>query len=172
MRGLLAAAVVLCACVAAGSAAAVSPAVTGKREVPKTCPDPAMVRKALHQKVSRVSAYAGPVAATTTAGMGPPPASAGLGQAAGYERTCTYSGLVSQPISVSYISPVTAKAFANSRKALGRSTGVVVVNGLGTPAWTVDSGGILFVLRGTLESVISAPTSGVAELKALAHALG
>jgi hypothetical protein len=169
MRALLAAAVILCAGALAGQAAAATPAARGKREVPKTCPDPATVRAALHQKVSHVKEYAGPVAASTTPGMGPAPTASGTGRAAGYERTCTYSGLVTEPISVTFVSPVTAKAFASSRKALGSSNEVVEVRGLGGPAWS--TGGILFVLRGTLDIVISAPTNSVAELKTLAHSL-
>jgi hypothetical protein len=170
-RAALLAAVSLGAVALAGAAGAATPAAIGKRQVPKSCPAPATVRTALHQKVSKVKAYAGPVAATTITGMGMPPASGGTGQASGYERTCTYSGLVTQPISVTYVSPVTAKAFASSRRALAKSTEVVDVSGLGGPAWSPGAGGILFVLRGTLDIVISAPTSKVAELKALATAL-
>jgi hypothetical protein len=171
MRAAPAAAVALAAAALAGAAGAATPAATGRREVPKRCPAPATVRTALHQKVSKVKEYAGPVAATTMTGMGMPPASAGTGQASGFERTCTYSGVVTEPISVTYVSPVTAKAFASSRAALTRSTEVVNVGGLGGPAWSPASGGVLFVLRGTLDIVISAPTSKVAELKALATGL-
>jgi hypothetical protein len=129
-----------------------------------------VVRQALDRNITRVTTYAGPISSTTIPGMAPAPDSAHYTKTSQRERTCTYSGSLTGPITVSFVSPVTPEAFTRSRASL-RTSGVAValVEGTGDTAWAARSGGLLFVLEGSLEIVISAPRTSVADLRALAN---
>ena len=102
--------------------------------------------------------------------MGPAPDSAHYKKTSQRERTCTYSVTPTGPMSISFIAPITREAFTRSRAAL-RKSGVAVasVEGIGDSAWAARKGGLLFVLKGSLDIVISAPRLSLADLKALAR---
>jgi hypothetical protein len=137
--------------------------------LPKSCPAASVLTTALGLKVAHVRSYAGPISSTTLAGMGPAPDAAHYKKTLQSERTCTYSGSTTGPITISFIAPMTADAFSRSRTSL-RKTGVAVasVGGIGDTAWAVRAGGLLFVLKGSVDIVISAPRISVVHLKALA----
>jgi hypothetical protein len=69
------------------------------------------------------------------------------------------------------VSPVTPVEFTASRNALRKSVGVIALRGIGAPAWATRDGGLVSVLRGTLEVVISASGTSLAGLTALAREL-
>jgi hypothetical protein len=140
--------------------------------VPRSCPPRSMLRTALHLNITRVTSFVGEISSTTLPGMGPAPASAHYVKTGQNERTCTYTGSPAGPITVSFVSPVTARAFTRSRTSLRKSgVAVVLVVGLGDSAWAARAGGLLFVLEGGLEIVISAPRTSGADLKVLANQL-
>jgi len=123
----------------------------------------------LRLNVRRVASYAGPISSTTLAGMGPAPDDAHYKTTAQRERTCTYSGSSNGPITISFVSPMTADAFRQSRTSLGKSgVATASVEGVADRAWAARAGGLLFVLKGSLDIVISAPRTSVADLKGLA----
>jgi len=137
--------------------------------LPRACPAPSLLRTALRLNVRRVSSYAGPISSTTLAGMGPAPDDAHYKKTAQRERTCTYSGSSNGPITISFVSPMTADAFTQSRTSLHKSgVAIASVAGIADRAWAARAGGLLFVLKGSLDIVISAPRTSVADLKGLA----
>jgi hypothetical protein len=162
----------LLAALAALSAGALAASAAQAPGLPRSCPPASVLRTVLGLKVAHVTSYAGPISSTTLAGMGPAPDSAHYKKTAQTERTCTYSGSPTGPITISFIAPMTADAFSRSRTSL-RKTGVAVasVGGIGDTAWAVRAGGLLFVLKGSVDIVISAPRMSVAHLKALAGEL-
>ncbi len=66
---------------------------------------------------------------------------------------------------------MTSAEFNEARVALSKSVGVVVLRGLGAPAWAAREDGLLFVLKGTLDVVISASATSAARLTALGREL-
>jgi hypothetical protein len=75
------------------------------------------------------------------------------------------------PITVSFVAPVTPAEFVAAREALGRSAGVIALRDLGAPAWATRAGGLVSVLRGSVDLVISASGTGLAGLVALVREL-
>jgi hypothetical protein len=138
--------------------------------LPTRCPPASVLKAALRVHVTRVSSYAGPISSTTLAGMGPAPDSAHYRKTAQRERTCTYSGAPTGPITISFVAPVTSDAFLRARASL-RQSGVPVatIPGIGDTAWAARAGGLLFVLRGGVDIVISAPRRSLEDLRLLAH---
>jgi hypothetical protein len=67
---------------------------------------------------------------------------------------------------------MTSAEFAAAREALGRSAGVIALRDLGAPAWATRTGGLVSVLRGSVDLVISASGTSLAGLVALARGLG
>jgi hypothetical protein len=155
----------------ASPAAAASVARTPAAELPP-CPPASKLTTALHQRLGHPTAHLGRIGSITFAGFGPEPAGTTRRAAYQYERTCTYARGSVTPITVSFVAPVTSAQFTAARIALARSVGVVVLGGLGAPAWRARGGGLLFVLRGRFEVVVSASATSVADLTALARELG
>jgi hypothetical protein len=162
----------IAAALAAGAlvpAAAASWSAGRSEALPRSCPPAAVLRAALRQRVTHVSSYVGPISSTTLAGMGPAPDSAHYKKTSQRERTCTYSGSLNGPVTISFIAPITAQAFGRAKASLRKSgVPVTTVGGIGDTAWAAKGGGLLFVLRGELDLVISAPRTTVADLRALA----
>jgi hypothetical protein len=149
-------------------AAAASRSAARSEALPRACPSAAVLRAALRQRVTHVNTYVGPISSTTLAGMGPAPDSAHYKKTSQRERTCTYRSLTG-PVTISFIVPVTAQTFGRAKASLRKSgVAVTTVGGIGDTAWAAKAGGLLFVLRGSLDLVISAPRTSVADLKALA----
>ena len=140
--------------------------------IPRVCPAASVLKEKLRQNVTHVTSYAGPISSTTLAGMGPAPDTAHYKSTSQNERTCTYAGSATGRITISFVAPMSAKAFVRSRASL-RKSGVLVaaVKGVGDTAWAARTGGLLFVLKEDLDLVISAPRASVADLKALANEL-
>jgi hypothetical protein len=132
----------------AASSAAASSTTRSITPVPKTCPPASVVAATLKQKIRKVTS----VVAST-----------------GSKRTCTYKTSFVVPTTITFGSPVTARTFAASQKAASKGVAVITVHGLGNAAWAVKRGNGLAVLKGTLDIVISAPKTTVAELEALAR---
>jgi hypothetical protein len=127
--------------------------------VPKACPVRTVVAKALKVTVSKTWSKF-----TTTANRS--------------SRTCTYdtsagmlNGVEVSPTTIRFISPVSKASFAEQRKASSKGAAVVTVKGLGDQAFAIKRGNGLFILKGTLEVVISAPNAPDARLEALGHKL-
>ena len=72
-------------------------------------------------------------------------------------------------ISISFVAPVTPAEFNVAREDLSRNMKVVTLRDLGTSAWASPSGGLLFVLKGAVDIVISASATSLVELKAIAR---
>jgi hypothetical protein len=161
-----------CLLVAATAAAALTAAAFGTRAasgLPSSCPRSAVIGGVLRTKVVHVSSYVGPISSTTLAGMGPAPSGAHYKKTAQKERTCTYSGAPTGPITITFVAPMTLDAFRRSRASLSKSgVAVATVAGIGDTAWAARTGGVLFVLKGNLDIVISAPRTSVARLRTLA----
>jgi len=140
--------------------------------IPHACPSASVLKEKLRQNVTHVTSYAGPISSTTLAGMGPAPDAAHYKSTSQNERTCTYAGTTTGRITISFVAPMSAKAFFRSRAAL-RESGVLVaaVEGVGDTAWAPRAGGLLFVLKDDLDLIISAPRTSMADLKALAGEL-
>jgi hypothetical protein len=128
---------------------AAAPAAAGSTPVPKTCPSKTLVASKLKQKVSKVT----PKSTTSKKGK---------------ELSCTYTTTSVVATTIRFGSPVSAAAFAASKKAASKGTTVVTVKGIGDQAWAVKAGNGLSALKGTLDLVISAPGTTDAELEALA----
>ena len=136
------------------------------------CPPASLLTAALHQRLGHATAHLGRIGSITSAGFGPAPTAAPRRGISQYERTCTYARGSVTPITVSFVAPVTSAEFTAARIALSRSVRVVVLRDLGTPAWGAKAGGLLFVLKGSLDVVISASATSVASLTALARDVG
>jgi carbohydrate-binding DOMON domain-containing protein len=160
------------ALVAAALVAAPGPASPAAGGIPRTCPAASVLKAKLRQNVTHVTSYAGPISSTTLAGMGPAPDAAHYKSTSQTERTCTYAGSATGRITISFVAPMTTKAFVRSRTSLRKSgVAVAVVKGVGDTAWAARTGGLLFVLKGSLDVIISAPRTSMADLKALANEL-
>jgi hypothetical protein len=140
-------------------------------DLPRTCPSASLLRATLHQRLDRPTVHVGRIESITSAGFGPAPAGARGRTTSEDERTCTYARRTVTPITVSFVSPVTPVEFTASRNALRKSVGVIALRGIGAPAWATRDGGLVSVLRGTLEVVISASGTSLAGLTALAREL-
>jgi len=150
-------------------AASSAPLTAYDRGRPSACPAASVLSAALRLKIRHVSSYVGSISSTTIPGMGPAPDDAHYKKTTQRERTCTYSGSPNGPITISFIAPITADAFSRSRTSLRRSgVAVVTIARLGDTAWAARASGLVFVLQGSLDIVISAPRSSLADLKALA----
>jgi hypothetical protein len=84
-----------------------------------------------------------------------------------YSKTCSYAGTTGQiPIRVTFQTDTPA-TFATSEKAV-KNLGVVNVKGLGQAAWTLKSGGDLYVYNNGVTLKIVAPLITSPKLEALA----
>ena len=169
---LTAAAALAAALVAAALVASPLHAAAAAGGIPHACPASSVLKAKLRQNVTHVTSYAGPISSTTLAGMGPAPDKAHYKSTSQNERTCTYAGSATGRITISFVAPMTTKAFVRSRSSLRNSgVAVAVVKGVGDTAWAARSGGLRFVLKGGVDLIISAPRTSVADLKALANEL-
>jgi hypothetical protein len=151
------------------AAQSLAPAPTA--DLPRACPSASLLRATLHQRLDHPTAQVGRIGSITSTGFGPAPAGARRRTTSQTERTCTYARRSVAPITVSFVAPVTSAEFAAAREALGKSAGVIVLRDLGAPAWATRGGGLVSVLRGTIDLVISASQTSLADLVALAREL-
>lgn len=165
----------LAGALAAGASAA---APSARALLPRTCPPLQLVRATLKIRVSALSSYTSVLAYPTGSAAVPvarPPA---------YQKTCVYSangGYSGQivPTTISFAAVVSRHDFASARANAARSLRPFTVAGLGDAAWAVDppaydprAGSSLFVLKGPLDIVLTAPNkASLSELVALARKL-
>lgn len=136
------------------------------------CPPSTLLTSTLHQRLGRATAHLARIGSITSAGFGPAPTGAPRHATSQYERTCTYARGTSTPVTVSFVAPVTSAEFTAERTALGRSSHMVVLRELGTQAWASGANGLAFVLKGTVDVLISAPAASLATVAALAREVG
>jgi hypothetical protein len=168
------------AAAAACTTAAATPAAkpSSKALLPAHCPSVKLVRSTLGVKVNTVSTY--------TSELEYPYGSTALPvkRAPAYQRTCvyaangTYNGQI-VPATISFAAVVTRKDFASARANAAKSLAPFTVRGLGDAAWGTHApkldpraGSSLFVLKGSLDIVLTAPNQAkLAELVTLARKL-
>lgn len=146
--------------------------------LPRVCPSAEVVRATLKVKVSATSSYTSVLAYPVGSKAVP------VARPTAYQKTCVYSanGRYSGqivPTTISFAAAVSRDDFASARANAAKSLRPFTIPGLGDAAWGVDpptydprAGSSLFVLKGALDIVLTAPNSAsITQLEALARKL-
>jgi hypothetical protein len=162
-----------------GSAAARPPARASARSLlPSHCPPLRLVRSTLGLRATKVTTFTSEIEYPYGSVAMP------VKRAPGFQKTCVYAadgryqGQI-VPATISFAAVVTRKDFESARANAARSVKPFTVRSLGDEAWAVAppkldprAGSSLFVLKGPLDIVLTAPAqASIPRLVALARRL-